>query len=240
MVAETQAVTTGVDASGNLNANPALNVAGFSNVNMVPPAPGTFAPAPAGPAGGDTALINQLMQWLTTTGGGMGVPGMGGMGGGSPMLPGIDPLSLGMDGMGGGDPLGMGGMFGPMGGGIGLNPYQAAGLRLRRGNEMNALRQRMANQHRAIGPAGGTDFSRHVQNIDDEMMALQEQKVQDNIKNALAYNQQLQQFGQQNLANNMKLFEALKEAGSNMMRYGGANQSPGTFSPDSGSDQQGA
>lgn len=202
----------------------------------VTPSTGTFspAPAPAAPAGGDNDVINQFMQWLSTTGGGMG----GGMG--NPSMGGIDPLGMGMGGMGGGDPLGMGGMFGPMGGGIGLNPYQAAGLRLRRNNEMNALRQRMANQHRAIGPAGGTDYSRHVQNIDDEMMALQEQKVQDNIKNALAYNQQLMQYGQQNLANNMKLFEALKEAGSNMMRYGGANQSPGTFSPDSGSDQQGA
>lgn len=202
----------------------------------VTPSTGTFspAPAPAAPAGGDNDVINQFMQWLSTTGGGMG----GSMG--NPSMGGIDPLGMGMGGMGGGDPLGMGGMFGPMGGGIGLNPYQAAGLRLRRNNEMNALRQRMANQHRAIGPAGGTDYSRHVQNIDDEMMALQEQKVQDNIKNALAYNQQLMQYGQQNLANNMRLMEALGRGSGNIFRYGGADQSPGTFSPEAGSDQQGA
>jgi hypothetical protein len=174
--------------------------------------------------------IERLIQMLSSmgAGGGMAPPG-GNFGGGNPMLPpGMDAL-----GVGGGDPLGMGGMLNPMS--MGLNPAQAAGLRLTRRNAMNALNQNMANAHRAIGRAGGSDYSRHVQNIDDEMMALQEQKIQDNVKNALAYNDQLMRYGQENLANNLALFKILGEAGGNLFRYGGVDeqqqQSPGTFSP---------
>ena len=198
------------------------------------PQGGTFGGGP--PAANNNDFLNQFFQWLQSTAGGGGMGG--GFGGANPMAGMADALGLG--GMGGmGDPLGMGGMINPMGGNIGLNPYQAAGLRLRRGNEMNALRQRMANQHRAIGPAGGRDYSRHVQNIDDEIMALQEAKVQDNVKNALAYNQQLMQYGQQNLANNMKLFEALGGGQGRLLRYGGSGEeSPGTFS--GGEETQGA
>ena len=175
-----------------------------------------LAPAAAGGApGNNNAIINQIMQMIM--GGGMGG------GGGNPMMPGM-PDALGMGA--GGDPLGMGmaGMFG----GMGLNPYQAAGLRLRRNNEMNALRQNMANAHRGVGRFGGRDFSRHVQNIDDEIMALQEQKVQDNIKNALAYNQQLMQYASQNSARNAGMSKAFEQVLGDIFKYGGA--SPGTFS----------
>lgn len=194
--------------------------------------PGSFSPpAPTGgppaPGGGDNQFINQFMQWMQQVAGGGG--GGGGFGGINPMAP-VDPLGLGMGGMGGmGDPLSLG--TNPVGGNIGLNPYQAAGLRLRRSNEMNMLRQNMANAHRGIGRAGGRDYSRHVQNIDDEILALQEQKVQDNIKNALAYNQQLAQYGQQNVANFQKLAEALGGGEGRLLRYGQDDKSPGTFSP---------
>jgi hypothetical protein len=201
------------------------------------PPPAAGPPAPAG----DNDVVNQVMQWLRSTAAGGG--GGGSFGGSNPMAP-MDPLGLGMGGMGGmGDPLAMAGMLNPSMGGIGLNPYQAAGLRLRRNNEMNALRQSMANAHRGVGRFGGRDFSRHVQNIDDEMMALQEQKVQDNIKTALAYNDQLMRYGQQNLANNQALGNKFAEALANMFRYGGtagAGGSPGTFSGAEGGDQGGA
>jgi hypothetical protein len=207
--------------------------------------PGTFsppAPAPQGNQPADNAFIGQFMQWLQgmAGGGGFGGSPQGMPGGGIPISPqmlgmggiGGDPLGMGM----GGDPLGMGQML--MGGGIGLNPGQAAGLRLRRNNEMNALRQSMANAHRGVGRFGGTDFSRHVQNIDDEILALSEQKVQDNIKNALAYNDQLQRYGQQNLAQNQLLAKLLGGGYGNLLRYGqDNNQSPGTFSGGEGGDQ---
>jgi hypothetical protein len=89
--------------------------------------------------------VNQFMQWLAAiTGGGMGAPG----GGANPMTPGI-PDALGM-GAGGADALGMG--FLPTGG---LNPYQMADLRMQRRHRMNQLNQRMANQHRGVGPLRG-------------------------------------------------------------------------------------
>jgi hypothetical protein len=197
--------------------------------------PGTFsppAPAPQGNQPPDNAFIGQFMQWLQGMAGGGGPSPQMGMGGGIP----ISPAMLGMGGMGmpdalglggGADPLGMGQML--MGGGIGLNPAQAAGLRLRRNNEMNALRQNMANAHRGVGRFGGTDFSRHVQNIDDEILALSEQKVQDNVKNALAYNDQLQKYAQQNVAKNNALIDAMTGAFGRNFKYGGAG-SPGTFS----------
>jgi hypothetical protein len=126
---------------------------------------------------------NLSMQMIM--GGGVGRAPRGGFGGRNPMMPGGMSDALGMGAPPFGDPLGMGtgGMFG-MGGGMGLNPYQAADIRLQQRNKMNALRQQMANRHRSIGAAGGTDYSRHVQNINDEMMALQNQAMQQNINNA--------------------------------------------------------
>ena len=201
-----------------------------------PPPPPTASPQ-AGPPADDNALMNQIMQMIMGSGMG-GAPG-GGFGGANPMAGMADALGLG----GGGDPLAMGGLINPLGGNIGLNPYQGAKLRMMRNAKMNTLRQNMANQHRAIGPAGGSDFSRHVGNIDDEILANQEQMVQDNVKNALAYNQQLMSYGQQNLAQNQKLAQLLGLLGGNLFRYGGAGQdeggSPGTFSQPQ-TDTQGA
>ena len=188
-------------------------------------------PASAAPGtGGDNAMIQQFVRMLMS--GGTGGAG-GNFPGGGMMMPGMDPLGMGM----GGDPLGMGGMM--MGGG--LNPAQAAGLRLQRNNKMNALRQNMANAHRAIGPAGGTDYSRHVQNVDDEIMALQEQKINDNIKNALAYDQMLMNYAQQNSARNSALGDWIAQALKREALYGKDNdQSPGTFSgAEGGADTQG-
>lgn len=195
---------------------------------MADGSPGTFGPPDAAPAaaGADNDIMSQFMQMIMGGGGLAGAP-QGNFGGGNQMLP-IAPDALGM-GMGG-DPLGLGNML--TGGGIGLNPAQAAGLRLQRNNKMNALRQNMANAHRAIGPAGGTDYSRHVQNVDDEMLALQEQKVQSNIQNALAMDREALAWAQFNRSQDLDFWNQLYKTMASIGTFGGGQQGGGsTFSP---------
>jgi hypothetical protein len=132
-------------------------------------------------------------------------------------------------GMGMGDPLGMGamGMFGMGGMGGGLNPYQAADIRLQRGNQMNALRQNMANAHRGIGRFGGQDYSRHVQNIDDEMMALQSKAMESNIQNMFKANEQALAWARFNQQQDQDYWERLLRLYSAIGTFGGARQQEG-------------
>jgi hypothetical protein len=165
----------------------------------------------------DTA--NQFIQFLTSmAGGGMGAPG-GGFGGRSPVMPPSVSDALGIAAGPMGDPLGMFAM-----GAGGLYPYQAADLRLQRRNRINALNQRMANQHRGVGRFGGTDYSRHIQNIDDEMMALQNQAMQLNIQNAFRASQEALAWARFNQSQDQDYWERLLRFWTAMGLFGGAGQ----------------
>ena len=202
----------------------------------MPEAPGTFAPpAPQTSGDDDNALINQFIQMITSAGGGGG-PTPGNLGGGNPVM---DMLGMGM----GGDALGMGmGGMGmpPMQGG--LYPDQMARLQLTRNNQVNALRQNMANQHRAVGRAGGTDYSRHVQNIDNSIEQLAMQDMRGNIDQMMKLYGMNEQYAAQNLRNNLELMKLLGTAGGFSLRYGGnpdkpgETGQPGTFAPEQESD----
>lgn len=195
------------------------------------------APAPEGAQWGDW----QRAGSATPARGDDVLVGQGGMAGGNPLMGGRDPLGMGM----GANPLAMGagGMFNPLA--AGLNPYQAAGLRLTANNKMNAMRQSMANAHRGIGAAGGRDFSRHVENINDEMMALQEQKIQNNINNAFRASQDALAWARFNQSQDQDFWNLLMRYMTARGIYGGAGSaqgggSPGTFSStEGGGDTQG-
>jgi len=189
---------------------------GTSTFSMTPPDVG---PPTAPGGGGDNALIEQFIQMIS--GGG----GMGGFGGNNPS--GINP-SLPMPitpdalGMGAGNPLGMGGM-GMFGGG-GLNPAQAAHIRMQRGRSIDALNQRMANQHRGVGRFGGTDYSRHVQNINDEMLELQEKAMQQNIENQFKASQDALNWARFNQSQDQDYRKMLLDLYGAVGTFGGAQQ----------------
>jgi hypothetical protein len=109
----------------------------------------------------------------------------------------------------------------------GLSPYQAADLRLQRRNAMNAMRQRMFNQHRGVGRFGGTDYSRHVQNINDEMMALQNREMDKNIQNAFRASQDALAWARLNQSQDQDYWERLLRFWTAMGIFGGANQGQG-------------
>ena len=104
---------------------------------------------------------------------------------------------------------------------------------------MNVLRQNMANQHRGIGRFGGTDYSRHVQNIDNNIEQLAMQDTRANIDQMMKLYGLSEQYAQANLRNNLELMKLLGTAGGNALRYGGSGeqgdtdqQQPGTMMPE--------
>lgn len=203
---------------------------GTSTATMTPPARRGGGGAGGG-GGGAGGAGNPVAQFFNA------IRGLGGAAqGGNPQaqqLMNFIRQMMARGGIGNQGPFGGGmGGFGGMGGG--LMPGQLAQLRMMRQNRMNMLRQNMANQHRGVGRFGGRDFSRHVQNIDNEMMALGQQMIDSNIKNSLAQFQALQQAAQQNFAQSGTLGNEFQDIMRLLFAGGGAQGgsqggSPGTF-----------
>jgi hypothetical protein len=179
-------------------------------------APGTFSPPQAPDAGGDNPIVQQIMQMLM---GGGGAPG--GFGGTNPMM--MPPAMPDALGAGGGDPLGMLGMA-SMGGG---SMPGMAHVRMQRQRDINALNQKMANAHRGIGRFGGTDYARHVQNIDDEMQEIQDKAVQQNIQNALAMDREALSWAQFNRSQDLDYWKMLSEMMTEAAKYKAAGTASG-------------